>query len=174
MNEFKLYKSPKKAIKLALLCLPFIVMGIFIVSKGGGWIGWLSISFFGLGIPIALIQLFDRRPQIIINDIGVFDRTIHKEFINWEVIRGAYPISINGQPFICLVIDENFKPSKKKGHFYKSVVRMNEALGAQELNLNLGMINVDENKLAMFIVAMIHADKTNKSLLLKELPGLKK
>lgn len=163
MNEITLYKSRKKSIRLLLLCLPFILIGIFIVREGGGWIGWMSIIFFGLGIPISIMNLLDKKPQIIINEIGVFDRTIHNEIINWEVIYDAYPISINGQKFICLVIDENFKPSRKKGKLYQKTARLNEMIGAQELNLNLAMVNVDEIKLTMFIQAMIHADKSERA-----------
>jgi len=162
MNEFKLYKSTRKSIRLILLCLPFVLLGIFIVSRGGGWIGWMSILFFGLGIPVSVINLLDRKPQIIINEIGIFDRTIHKEFINWEVIQDAYLISINGQKFISLVIDEDFKPSRKKGKLYQKTARLNEWIGAQELNINLAMIKVDEVKLTAFIQAMVYADTTER------------
>lgn len=162
MKEIILYKSPKKSLQLILPCLLFVLLGIFIVSRGGGWIGWMSIIFFGLGIPIAVINLLDRRPQIIINEIGVFDRTIHKEVINWEVIRDAYPISINGQKFIALVIDEDFKPSRKKGFFYRKTARLNELIGAQELNLNLTMVNVDEVQLTLLIQSLIRADKRER------------
>lgn len=174
MNELKLYKSPKKSIRLLLLCLPFIVLGIFIVIKGGGWIGWCSICFFGLSIPIAFINLLDRKPQVIINDIGIYDRTIHKEFINWEIILDVYPFYVNKEPFISLVIHEDFKPSKRKGKFYKTITRLNESLGAQELNLNLGMIDVDEVKLSGLIKTLIYAPKSERTTLLKELPLLKK
>jgi hypothetical protein len=169
MTEIKLYKSKKRAIQVMALCTPFVVLGIFILGKNP-WIGWLSIGFFGLAYPLGIFNLLDKRPMLIINEIGIFDRSAHKEFINWELIKDAYPISISRQKFICLLVDEKFKPSKKKGLFYKSVVKLNEAIGAQELNINLGQIQkIDEVELTLFILKMAKATKTEKATLLKEL-----
>jgi len=171
MNEIKIYKSYLKAIWLLAASLAFVFLGALLIVKAGHpIIGWLCVLFFGLGIPIGLFNLFDRRPQIIINDIGIFDRTIHKEIINWELIHNAYPISIHSNTFICLVIDENFRPSKKKGKFYNKVVDLNHAIGAQELNINLGQTNIDEIKLTEFILRMIVADRPTKTSLIKQLP----
>ncbi len=172
MQEIKIYKSPWKAIKLMLLCSLFVIPGIWLLTTDApGWVIWLAIGFFGLGYPIGIYNLLDRRPQIIINTIGVFDRTAHNEFINWELIQDAYPISISGQEFVCLVIDEKFKPSHKQSRFKRNVVRWNEALGAQELNLNLGQVKVDAVKLTYLIVAMIQADTNNREQLLNTLPS---
>ncbi|GMN11210.1 hypothetical protein MTsPCn9_20850 [Croceitalea sp. MTPC9] len=169
MTEVKLYKSKKSAIKVMALCTPFVVLGIFILGKNP-LIGWLNIGFFGLAYPLGIFNLLDRRPALILNELGIFDRSIHKDFINWELIKDAYPISINRQKFICLLIDEKFKPSKKKRLFYKSVAKLNEAIGAQELNINLGQIQkIDEVKLTLFILKMSKATKTDKATLLKEL-----
>ncbi len=173
MKEIKLYKSPWKAIKLILECSIFIFGGIWGLetSKIPTFISWLCIGFFGLGYPVGLFHLFDRRPQIIINEIGIFDRTIHKDFINWEIIKDAYTINIYGQKFICLMVDEKFKPSKKKGKVYKKVIirqQLNAAIGAQDLNLSLGQIKIDAEKLTEFILAMRAADMRAKNNLIKD------
>lgn len=170
MTEFKLYKSPWKALRVLGLTLPFIIGGIWAITKGAPGtmdyiMGWFVTCFFGLGIPVGLFHLFDRRPQIIINEAGIFDRTTHKDFINWEIIKDAYPIDIHGQKFISLIVDESFKPSKKKGKLYNSVSRLNEAFGAQELNISLGQIKIDEIKLTEFVMAMTKADKNAKEKL---------
>ena len=134
--------------------------------------GWLCIGFFGLGYPLGIYNLIDKKPMIIINEIGIFDRSANRDFINWELIHDAYPININGQKYICLIIDEKFKPSRKKGVIYKSAVKLNEAIGAQELNIHLGQIKkIDEIKLTEFIIEMSKADKTTKAKLIKTLPN---
>ena len=151
------------------LCTPFVVLGIFILGKSP-LVGWLSIGFFGLAYPLGIYNLLDKRPAIILNEIGIFDRSINKEFINWELIKEAYPINISRQKFICLVLDEKFKPSKQKGLFYKSASKLNEALGAQELNINLNQVQkIDEVKLTLFILKMSKANKTDRATHLKEL-----
>ena len=168
----KLYKSPWKAVKLMLLCSVFVFAGLFILTKPDApeWMGWLSICFFGLGYPVGLFHLLDRRPQIIINEIGVFDRTTYKDFINWEVIRDAYPIDISGQKFVCLVVDEAYEPSTKKGKLSRSISNLSKDIGAQELNIALGQVAVDEIRLTEFIVAMINERPEKRKEIIK--PGM--
>ncbi len=154
---------------MILLCSVFIAIGIWGLKTGEipALISWLSIGFFGLGYPVGLFHLFDSRPQIIINETGIFDRTTHKDFINWEIIKDAYPIDIHRQKFICLIVDENFRPSKEKNKERQYMEALNEAIGMQELNLSLGQIKIDAEKLTKFIVRMSASDKPNKEELLK-------
>lgn len=159
--DIKLYKSPWKAIKLILLCSIFVVGGVFLLNSSDAprWAGWMSILFFGLGYPVGLFHLFDRRPQIIINEIGIFDRMAYRDFINWEVITGAYPMDIHNQKFICLIVDENYEPKIKKKEYIK---KFNKDIGAQELNIALGQVQIDEIKLTQFILAMISLAPENR------------
>lgn len=89
MTEIKLFKSPWRTVKLLLLCSIFVGLGIWGIKTGSmpNWVAWLNVGFFGLGYPIGIFHLLDRRPQIIINEIGIFDRTINSDIINWEIIR---------------------------------------------------------------------------------------
>ena len=118
------------------------------------WVAWMSIGFFGLGIPVSLFQLLDRRPQIIVNDVGVFDRMMHHEFINWTLIQDVYLAEVNKQTFVCLVVDEAFEPSRRKGKFKQGMANLNKELGFQELNISLGFVNTNALRFAEFILAM--------------------
>ena len=174
MTEIKLYKSKKKAIKLLLLAIPLITLGIWLILRVDSTpfhriVGWIGTIFFGLAIPVGIFHLLDKRPQVIINEIGIYDRTTHNEFINWEIILDAYPINIYGQHFICLLLPENFKPSKKKNNFNKGVAKLNEELGAQEINIQLGQLDIDTNKFTSFIIAMTKAEKSQKTTLIKQI-----
>ena len=168
MTEIKLYKSPWRAIKIMLLCSIFVAIGILGISIGDmpAWAAWLNIGFFGLGYPVGLFNLFDRRPQIIINEIGIFDRTTHKDFINWEIIKHAYLIDIHKQKFICLVVGDTFKPSQSKSKLHQKTAKFSEAIGAQELNISLGQIKINPKKLTEFILLMLTATKSDKTALL--------
>ncbi len=165
MKEIKLYKSRWKAAKLILGSAIFVMIGIFLVDEKTV-LGLSCMIFFGLCLVVGLFQFFDRRPQIIINEIGIFDRTTLKEFINWEIIYDAYLIKISGQKFICLTIDEKFRPSNSKSKIYKQFVILNEELGAQEINLSVSPVAINSLKLLEFIQAMISADKTVKPKLI--------
>lgn len=160
MKEFNLYKSRRKAVKLILSGLFFVIVGFFLLylPNTSKFVAWLFILFPGLGIPFGLFQLLDRRPQIIINELGIFDRTIHQDFINWEIIQDAYLVVIHQQKFICLVVDEQFEPSKKQGKFRKKMAILSKQMGFQELNINVANIEVDEEKLIEFILTMRSAD----------------
>lgn len=168
MTEIKLYKSPWRAIKLILLCSIFVAMGFWGVLTGHmpTWVAWLNIGFFGLGYPVGLFHLFDKRPQIIINETGIFDRTTNKDFINWEIIQDAYLIDIHKQKFICLVVDEKYKPSRTKSKLYQQTAKFSEAIGVQELNISLGQIEINPERLTEFILQMLTASKPDKTELM--------
>lgn len=170
MQELKIYKSPWKAIRMMLLCSVFVVPSAFLLlaTNESRWQLWLSIGFFGLGYPLGIFQLLDRRPQLIINEIGIFDRTAHHDFINWELIQGAYLAEIHNQPFICLVIDEAFEPSRTKGKFKRGLADLNKAMGFQELNISLGSVNTNAQRLAELILAMRDADKPERVFLVEK------
>lgn len=156
-----------------LLSAPFVAAGIFLLlnadDRQEAIMGWINIAFFGLGVLVSFFNLFDRRPQLIINEIGIFDRNVHSDFINWEIIQRAYLVDIHRQKFICLKVMDEFKPSKKKGFFYKKMAAWNEAVGAQELNIQLGQIKIDEKKLTEFVNAMSQAAPTEKGDHIKRL-----
>jgi hypothetical protein len=177
MIEYKIYKSPLKAIKLILLSSLFVFAGIFMLHQTDApkFIAWLCILFFGLGYPLGLFQLLDRRPQIIINELGIFDRTIHKDFINWDIIQDAYIADIHGQKFICLVVDKKFESSKSKGKFYNNMKAFSKALGFQELNINLSQVKVNAERLTEFILAMRLAEKPKRETIIREaLPNMRR
>ena len=156
-----------------LLCSIFVVGGYFMLKDTDApkWAAWLNICFFGLGYPVGLFHLLDRRPQIIINELGIFDRTTYSKFINWEVIFGAYPIDISGQKFVCLLVDEKYEPSRRKAPDAigaKTMSTLSKEIGAQELNISLGQVVVDDKKLTEFILAMIKVKPENRSDMLKQ------
>jgi hypothetical protein len=167
--EIKLYNSPLRALKLFLLCSIFVGGGVYLLMKTHmlPLVGWLNIGFFGLGYPVSLYHLFDRRPQVIINELGIFDRSTYTGFINWEVIRDAYPLDIEEQKFICLLVDERYEPSLKKGKFERTLSRLKKELRAQELNISLSHISVDEKKLSSFIRKLIKATPNTRQPLLE-------
>ena len=127
--------------------------------------GWVGIFFFGLGIPVGLFQTFDRRPQIIINESGIWDRTTNQNEVKWEQIIEAYLLDLFDQKFISLVTDDTFV-FKKKNH--KWAAKINKKIGVQNLNLSLGQLNIDEHQLTDFINKIIGAKKEERTKLIQE------
>lgn len=167
MEEIRLYKSPWKALKLLLLTIPFVLIAVWILRSGNSSstdkiVCWFAICFFELGIPLSFFQLLDKRPQIIINEQGIFDRTAYKDFINWNLIDDAYLVKLHQQIFISIVIKEEFR------HLFRfKKRRLSLEMGFQEININLGSIkSMDEEKLVEFILAMSTAKPSDKQELI--------
>lgn len=153
MTEIKLYKTTTKGLKIIAMCLPFLVVGLFLLSDAtygttNYVMSWLCVCFFGLGITIGLFHTFDRRPQIIITENGIWDRTTNQEEVKWEQIIEAYPLEIFEEKFISIVTDDTYVFNKKP---YKWAEKVNKEIGAQNFNLLLGQININQLELSDFI-----------------------
>ncbi|WP_343617608.1 STM3941 family protein [Flavobacterium sp.] len=164
MSEIKLYKSGWKGIKLIILSLAFVIIGVFMISKEeiktfDYIMGWICTSFFGLAMLFGFFVLLDKRPQIIINESGITDRTLKQGKINWEQIIETYPVNIYNQKFISIVVVETFEFKKRR---CKWAEKLNEYIGAQKLNLNLSQINIDEIELNELLNKMINSEKNER------------
>jgi hypothetical protein len=153
-----------------LRCSFFVMCGLFIAIQANpsNWLAYSIAGLFGLGYPIGIYHLLDRRPQIIINEFGVFDRTTYKDFINWEVILGAYSIDLLGQKFVVLTVDERYLSSIKKRKFARSISNLVDFGRPQRINISLGQVAIDEIKLAEFVLAMIKLTPEDRKEKLKE------
>ena len=150
------------------MTLPFVLGAAYALFYDKGtlptWLGWTCLVFFSSAIPLALFNLFDRRPQIIINETGIFDRTSYKDFINWNTIDHAYWTMIQRQQFVCLILKDEYKGLIKGNAKLKQV---NQALGFQEININLNSVsNVDQEKLTALIVNLAGAKPMDRSRML--------
>ena len=164
MNEIKLYKKPIKAISLLAISAVFVVLGIWGVMRDGNSafeiiMAYLIIFLFGLGIAVGFFHLFDRRPQIIINENGIWDRTTNLDLIKWELIQNAYPINIYGQIFISLKLDESLEVKVKQ---YKWATYLSNKMDAQKINLSLGQIKIDYKRLNDFILKMTQLEQSER------------
>lgn len=170
MSEIRIYKSVAQGLKLISLSSVFVVPSVYFLIQGedDALLWWVSLFFFSLGYPIGLYLILDRRPQIIINEIGIFDRNLGNNVINWEIIMGAYIKQLSQQTFICLEVDEDFEPSHKKGKFYRSFARLNKELGFQELNIVLTNVRVKPDRLLRLIQLMAEAEMPARQVLLQE------
>lgn len=169
MAELKFYKSSSKAVKLIAISSLFVAIGIsFIIEYKTGTskntMGWFGTCFFGLGIPIGIYQLFDRRAQIIITENGIWDRTTNESEIIWEQIKDAYVLNINNQKFISLVVVENYVFNKEHNIL---AAKINEIVGAQKINLNLSQVKIDEAKLEELIQKLTKVTKSERNNLIR-------
>ncbi len=89
MQNLSVKKSIWKALKLVVLASALVAMGVFLISQNNSksFVGWINVVFFGLSLSVGLYQLFDRRPQLIADENGFFDRMVLNESISWSSIE---------------------------------------------------------------------------------------
>lgn len=140
MESITIYKSPKQAYKLLAICIPFVIIGIWMLSRSETdmLMAVGVVLFFGLGIIVGIVMLFDKKPQIKIDNEGVWDKSTKVGTIPWEKIKEAYPVRINGQGFVSLVLDKEFEDSIKQ---YTWATNLSKEAGATKINIYLGQTN---------------------------------
>jgi len=187
MTEIKIYKSPWKAIKLILLSLPFIIFCSYSLFFGHSAdttpkMDWFGLCFFGMGIPLGLFNLLDIRPEMIINDDGIFNRQSYgifnnsknKGFVKWDSIKDVYlkeyqsrspqGITTAKQKYICLNLKED-NIIALDGQSNK----LNKGLGLGDYNIPLmNLRTFDEQKFIQLIKLMSHSSFSEKQKLLNE------
>lgn len=79
----------------------------------------------------------------MLDEAGVFDRTLGVGIIPWSDIEGSYVKSIHGNSFVCLVLRNSEHWVGKLSGTQQALVKANEKLGFQPLNINLSGTAVD-------------------------------
>ena len=90
MENIVLKKSPLKALKLVILSSLLLTMGIYLIASGEATkqiIGWVNAVLFGFTFLAGIMQLFDRRPQLVADENGLFERVNLTGPIAWSAIE---------------------------------------------------------------------------------------
>lgn len=135
----------------ASLC--FVIAGAAILATGGSsWAAWPSIIFFGGCSIVGALQLFDNSPRLIIDDRGVFDRTLKLGFIDWNDINNAFVKRIQGNAFICLELRDPGKYLGQLSPLLRQMVEVNKKLGFTEISLNLANTDLSAEQVCELIL----------------------
>ncbi len=163
MTKIEIKSSRSKYIVLLIGAIGFVVSGVLILLiNGPAVIGWMSIIFFGAGIPLFIWQILDNRPRLKIDDTGIADRTLGVGRIAWEDIDGAFVKSIKGNDFICLQLIDSEKYTSKLNSIKKAMTKANEKLGFTPISLNLSGIAVSTHDIFELIIKTVEM-KRNKN-----------
>jgi hypothetical protein len=83
-----------RSVLLLAGCLIFVVAGVF-MGRSGKWIGWLCAAFFGLGIPLAIIQLIPGASYLEVRSDGFeICHVFRKRFIPWSMVDKFHIIDV--------------------------------------------------------------------------------
>lgn len=115
-NESQIFKPNKlKNFMLLLVSLVFVTIGILMLQDKP-LMGWLSISLFGLGVIVSLIQFYPNSSYLKLNDEGFEVKMMFRvNFTKWSHVKGFRGGSMNGNKMIFFdYTDEHKKWSKGK------------------------------------------------------------
>ena len=151
-GEVAIRASRLKAAWSLLLAIGLVATRILLVRAGRDRaVGWAGIVLFGAGIPIFLRQLLDARPRLVIDERGVFDRTLRVGVSPWREITGARLERIAGQEFVCLEVRDPALFTAHFGAVRRALLSGNRALGFAALNLNLSGLSVRSDEILALI-----------------------
>jgi hypothetical protein len=151
MDQVVVKNSRLRYVFLLLIAIGFVVAGIFIVlganGAGDALLGWVTIIFFGAGIPLFAWQLYDSRPRLIIDEQGILDRTLGVGRIPWSEITSAHVQSISGDDFICLELEHPEQYAAKLSPVRRAALSANRALGCTDFIINLSGVNASTDEI---------------------------
>ena len=104
--------SKSRPLKLLLVCAVFIVIGVWLATEEG-WIGYLCIAFFGMGIPLAVIQLMPGSTYLHISadELRVVN-LFRTQRIPWDVVDQFFVVTLKQtQVAVHKLVAFNYVPS---------------------------------------------------------------
>lgn len=117
-NQHKVFR-PKQWSNLILLlvCSAFVALGIMAL-KDKPFLGWLVITFFGLGVIVSLIQFYPNASYIKLNEEGFEVKSLFRaHFTKWSEVKDFRQGYISGNKMIFY----NYTDEHKKWNSGKKV-----------------------------------------------------
>lgn len=110
MNDFIVFPKTGRMIWLGVMCAVFVLLGVVfigfsIIEDDAFWLGIVGaaiIVIFGLCIIYYVKEIMNRKPALIVSDVGIMDRSsfIGAGLIKWEEIADIDFINFSGQLFL--------------------------------------------------------------------------
>lgn len=163
---FKLNKN--KIILFLLGSILFIVLGVFLflnaneISNGRlfrtsfsikFW-GILSVIFFGICAVYLFFKIFDKKPGLILDNLGITDNSSAASlgFVNWKDVYDIRIINVSGQDMIAVhLLNENEYLQKVKNPIKKTLLKTNSKYFGSSMNISAQSLKVDKSTLFKYM-----------------------
>lgn len=168
MERLELIPKRGKLVRLLVGALVFVGLGFVLLLfpqafvPDAPWARWgvsaiaiVAILFFGACGVFAARQFFDRRPRLVLDDEGVFDRTLGTAVIPWREIRGARIVEVSNTKFISLELADEERWAAAMPGTKRWMGAANQRLGFGRFNLNLSALDVTAEEILRVIQKQI-------------------
>jgi len=105
-------------------------------------VGAVGILFFGACAVAIGKEVFDRRPTLVLDETGLFDRRMKTPVIPWTSILDARVVQIKRTKFISLTLIDEEERLRNLPPFQRKLAAMNQGLGFGRFNVNLSALGV--------------------------------
>ena len=109
--------------------------------------GFLTLAHLG--------RLFDRKPRLIINNEGIYDRSLKIDTIDWYDIESAYIQKIREAHFICLTLKDEGKYINEIYQTNNKIKVIKDYFGMEAININIDGLAISEAELLQTIKEQI-------------------
>lgn len=160
-HDIEIRTSIWKTVPLIGISWLFVAAAIYFWEPGSKFIGVVTFIFFGGGSLVALYQVLDRRPRLILSERGVMDRTMRIGTIDWDDVISSRLISIFGTKFIALRLkNPNKYLKRRKGKRLEG--ELNRTLGFGEQNIFLGVLDMKPEKIFSIVEKRISENRRHE------------
>jgi hypothetical protein len=150
--------SKAKLVLLTLGALAFVALGciLCVAPPRSGHdpavvkvVGGAAIVFFGACLVYGVYKLFDRRPGLILDRLGLIDNSsaIAAGRITWQEIRDIKVSQIRTQRFLTLLIDDPDQFIARGNRFRRFLDAQNVGLTGSPVNISSGTLKIDFDEL---------------------------
>jgi len=176
MTLLELRPTRRRLLLLLLGCIAFVAAGVWFILAAETIaassphfsaslirpLGVVSILFFGYAGIVAIRQMLDARPRLILDDNGIFDRTLATPVIPWGSILAAEIVAVKGNKFIALRIADEAERVAALPAIKRAMTAGNEGMGFARFNLNLSALDISAEQL----LAIIHQQLAERRAIL--------
>ncbi len=112
------------------------------------YLGGFGLFIFGSLALLSLGLALDRKPRLIINSEGIYDRTLKTGIIDWYDIENVYLQKIGNSRFICFILKDEEKYLLENHHQQSeknSIIK--DQFGMETINISIDGLEIDDKEL---------------------------
>lgn len=150
----------------------FLVGGILMLldeDHENKWVPYVGIPMSIVAIAFGLKLLFDKTPQFIINEEGIWDKkTKLGMVIPWELITGVEIVTIHNNKNLNFAIDLNAQHPLLELKQFKSMHKGNSMIGLNSIFIQIGTLNAKAKHIETTIAAILEAPADKRAIVIRE------
>jgi hypothetical protein len=158
-ESITLYSDRRRVLLLLLATLALVIAASFLTRENQlatvVIIGYIGAIFF-ISASIVLLRMFlDRRPRLILDSNGLFDRTMKTPRIPWNTILSMELRTIRGSSFICLELTDEDQRLEALPPLKRLTALANRSIGVGVFNVNPSALPLTAEEIFTIIAAHV-------------------